>query len=82
MKGNVMSKLVTAVALAIVLAAPAFAQSYDPSIGSGNLNTMTGSPGFYLPPVPSGVCEVRRVQFSDALGWRVGAYVTSSCAAR
>ena len=25
----------------------------------------------YLPPARSGVCEVRRVQFSDTSGWRV-----------
>lgn len=62
----VMGRLVTAVALANVIASPAFAQSYDPHIGSGNLSTTIVSPGILAP-----VCEVRRVQFSDASGWRV-----------
>jgi hypothetical protein len=34
-----MNKLIAAVALATVVASPAFAQSYDPSVGSGNLNS-------------------------------------------
>jgi hypothetical protein len=34
-----MSKLVAAVVLAAAIASPAFAQSYDPSVGSGNLNS-------------------------------------------
>jgi len=33
-----MKKLLAAVVLATVLSSPALAQSYDPSIGSGNLN--------------------------------------------
>jgi hypothetical protein len=33
-----MKKLLAAVAFATVVAAPAFAQSFDPSVGSGNLN--------------------------------------------
>jgi len=33
-----MKTLVAAVALAAVVASPAFAQSYDPSVGSGNVN--------------------------------------------
>jgi hypothetical protein len=33
-----MKKLLAAVFLATVLSSPALAQSYDPSIGSGNLN--------------------------------------------
>jgi len=37
-----MSKLIAAVALATLVAFPAFAQSYDPSVGSGNVN-----PGAY-----------------------------------
>ena len=68
---NVMSKLAIAVVLGPVIASPALAQSFDPHIGSGNLST-TVEPGVtYVPPTPSGVCEVRRVQFSDASGWRV-----------
>lgn len=61
-----MSKVVIAAALASVVASPAFAQSFDPSLGSGNLGTIIVSPGILAP-----VCEVRRVQFSDASGWRV-----------
>ena len=61
-----MSKVVIAAALASVVAFPAFAQSFDPSLGSGNLSTTIVSPGILAP-----VCEVRRVQFSDASGWRV-----------
>jgi hypothetical protein len=34
-----MKKLIAAVALATVIAAPALAQSYDPSVGSGNIAT-------------------------------------------
>jgi hypothetical protein len=64
-KGNVMTKLFAAMALATVVASSAFAQSYDPSIGSGNL-TGNGSLGVYVRPR----CEVRRVEFSDASGWR------------
>jgi cytochrome c len=32
-----MSKLVTALALAMLAASPAFAQSYDPAVGTGNI---------------------------------------------
>ena len=32
-----MNKLFATVALATVIASPAFAQSYDPSVGSGNI---------------------------------------------
>jgi len=32
-----MKKLVAAVALATIIASPAFAQSFDPSVGSGNI---------------------------------------------
>ena len=60
-----MRKLVIALVLATVVVSPAFAQSYDPHIGSGNLNTIIVSPGILAP-----VCELRRVQFSDASGWR------------
>jgi hypothetical protein len=68
---NVMSRLAIAVVLATVIASPALTQSFDPHIGSGNLSTTVESGVTYLPPVPSGVCEVRRVQSSDASGWRV-----------
>ena len=66
-----MSKVAIAVVLASVVASPALAQSFDPHIGSGNLSTTVESGVTYLPPFSSGVCEVRRVQFSDASGWRV-----------
>jgi len=39
-----MTKLVAAVALASIIGSSALAQSYDPSVGSGNLNT-TGHEG-------------------------------------
>jgi hypothetical protein len=32
-----MNKLIAAVSFATVIAAPAFAQSFDPSVGSGNI---------------------------------------------
>ena len=32
-----MNKLFAAVALATIIASPAFAQSFDPSVGSGNI---------------------------------------------
>ena len=32
-----MTKFIAAVAFAAVIASPAFAQSYDPSVGSGNI---------------------------------------------
>jgi len=38
---------------------------------SSNLSTTVEAGVTYLPPVRSGACEVRRVQFSDAFGWRV-----------
>jgi hypothetical protein len=66
-----MSKLAITVVLATVMASPALPQSFDPHIGSGNLGTTIESGVTYLPPTPSGACEVRRVQFSDATGWRV-----------
>jgi hypothetical protein len=66
-----MSKLAIAVVLGTVIASPALAQSFDPHIGSGNLGSMVESGVTYLPPVPLGACEVRRMQFSDAFGWRV-----------
>jgi hypothetical protein len=34
---HVMSKIVAALAIATVIASPAFAQSFDPSVGSGNI---------------------------------------------
>ena len=74
-----MSKLAIAVVLATVVASTALAQSFDPHLGSGNLSTTVESGSFYLPPVPSGVCEERRVQLSDPFGWRC---VTSSYAVR
>jgi hypothetical protein len=60
-----------AVVVATVIASPALAQSFDPHIGSGNLGPTPEAGVTYLPPAPSGACEVRRMQFSDAFGWRV-----------
>ena len=62
-----MTKFAIAMVLAAVIASPALAQSFDPHIGSGNLSPVVT----YLPPAPSGVCEVRRKQFSNAFGWEV-----------
>jgi hypothetical protein len=59
-----MSKIVAAVVFATVVASPAFAQSYDPSVGSGNIgqsaNQSTkwhGALGAYAQerPAPHGV---------------------------
>ena len=41
-----MKKLVAVAAFGLVIASPAFAQSYDPDLGSGNL---TSSPEGYVP---------------------------------
>jgi len=53
-----------------LIGSPARAQSFDPHIGSGNLTTTVEPGGIYVPS-SAGVCEVRRVQYSDAFGWRV-----------
>lgn len=45
-----MSKIVAALAIAMVIASPAFAQSYDPSVGSGNI---ASSPYRSSPTVPN-----------------------------
>src|SRR5215204_1516466 len=47
---DVMSKIVAALAIATVIASPAFAQSYDPSVGSGNI---ASSPYRSSPTVPN-----------------------------
>ena len=41
-----MKKLIAAAALASVLVSPAFAQSYDPSVGSGNLAPQINTQAF------------------------------------
>jgi hypothetical protein len=46
-----MSKIVAALAIATVIASPAFAQSFDPSVGSGNI---VSSPYRSSPTVPNG----------------------------
>jgi len=49
-RGTDMNKLFAAVALATVIASPAFAQSFDPSVGSGNIAHQPsdqGAPGAY-----------------------------------
>ena len=45
-----MTKIVAAVAIAMVIASPAFAQAYDPSVGSGNI---VSSPYRSSPTVPN-----------------------------
>ena len=63
-----MRTLAIAVGLAAAIVSPALAQSFDPSLGSGNIISTTVEPGgIYVSPA----CEVRRVQVSDASGWRV-----------
>jgi hypothetical protein len=44
-----MIRIVAALAIAMVIASPAFAQSYDPSVGSGNI---VSSPYRSSPTVP------------------------------
>jgi hypothetical protein len=46
-----MSRIVAALAIATVIASPAFAQSFDPSVGSGNI---VSSPYRSNPIVPNG----------------------------
>ena len=46
-----MNRIVAAVAIATVIASPAFAQAYDPSVGSGNI---VSSPYRSSPTVPNG----------------------------
>ena len=43
-----MNKLIAAVALATVLASPAFAQSYDPDLGTGNIAAQIEAPAHRL----------------------------------
>jgi hypothetical protein len=62
-----MNKLAIAVVFATVLTSPALAQSFDPHIGSGNFSPVVTD----LPPIASGVCQVRRRQFSNAFGWEM-----------
>jgi hypothetical protein len=50
-----MSKLVAVVAFATVIPSPAFAQSFDPSVGSGNIAPQLvedGALGAYAPRAP------------------------------
>jgi hypothetical protein len=63
-----MRTFVAAAALASILASPTFGQSFDPSVGSGNLATGLPSIEMPRPPVPA-TCETRRVQFSNEHGW-------------
>jgi hypothetical protein len=46
-----MKKLIVAAALASVMASPAFAQSYDPDIGSGNLTVPMATQTFRSDPM-------------------------------
>src|SRR5947209_2475908 len=54
-----MSKLVTAVALATLAVSLAFAQSYDPSVGSGNIRTSISLPAEQSPAARRGLIFVR-----------------------
>jgi hypothetical protein len=62
-----MKTLIAATALAVVLASPAFAQSYDPDIGTGNI----------VPPVaaqaPRGAFDAYARVHSHSLGAFAGA---------
>jgi hypothetical protein len=49
-----MSKILAALAIATVTASPAFAQAYDPSVGSGNI---VSSPYRTSPTVPNGTAH-------------------------
>jgi len=49
-----MSKILAALAIATVTASPAFAQAYDPSVGSGNI---VSSPYRTNPTVPNGTAH-------------------------
>ena|SRR5215831_88564 len=42
-----MKKILAATAVAMVIAAPAFAQSYDPDLGSGNISAQVAPSGAY-----------------------------------
>jgi hypothetical protein len=55
-----MSRIVTALAIATVIASPAFAQSYDPSVGSGNI---VSSPYRSSPTPPNGTLQHVYAQF-------------------
>jgi hypothetical protein len=46
-----MSKILAALAIATVIASPAFGQAYDPSVGSGNI---VSSPYRTSPTAPTG----------------------------
>ncbi len=56
-----MSKIVAALAIATVIASPAFAQSFDPSVGSGNI---ARSPYRSSPSVPNGNAQQAYAQES------------------
>lgn len=64
-----MSRVIAALILASFIASAVLAQSFDPSIGSGNLTT--GLPSTYIPPLSPVLCETRRVQFDNEWGWGV-----------
>ena len=65
-----MRKLTILIILVASVASPAFTQSLDPHLGSGNLSTLV-EPGVTYVPGVSRACGVRRVQFSNAFGWEV-----------
>jgi len=73
-----MTKLAAATAVTMLAASGAFAQDFDLPLGSENLTTM--EPSTPDPPIAepapallAPACEIRRMQFEDASGWRVRA---------
>jgi hypothetical protein len=59
-----MSRIVASLAIATVIASPAFAQSYDPSVGSGNI---VSSPYRSSPTPPNGTLQHVYAQFPRAV---------------
>ena len=66
-----MKKLLAAVAFATVVAAPAFAQSFDPSVGSGNLNATPYRGGQTLQGDTPRDARAQTRQFESRHGLRV-----------
>jgi cytochrome c len=54
-----MSKLAAAVAVAMLVASPAFAQSHDPSVGSGNIRPSISLPAQQSPAARRGLIFAR-----------------------
>ena len=73
-----MKQLVAAAAFGLVIASPAFAQSYDPDLGSGNLTYSPEGdvPGFYggayARVVPGGPAPYWQTPLYDQYGNYIG----------